>query len=61
MPGTLDKTADLQPDVHIWTESAQKWVHIPEDVLQYRQQPDSIDGAIMQIEEYRQRKMAENS
>ena len=53
MPGTLDDTANLEPDIHIWTEMAQKWVHIPPEVPQYRKQPDSIDEAMALIEAYR--------
>lgn len=28
--GTLDETADLEPTVHFWTSSAQRWFPIPE-------------------------------
>lgn len=28
--GTLDETADLAPNVHYWTQSAQHWFTIPE-------------------------------
>ena len=53
MPGTLDSTSDLQPDVHIWTSAAQKWVHIPPDIPQYATQPASIDEAMERIHAYR--------
>jgi hypothetical protein len=48
MPGTLTKTVDLDPDVHIWTGSAQKWVTIPSDVLQYDEQPEDF-GEVLRI------------
>ncbi len=38
-PGTLDDTAWLQPQVHIWTSSKQPWVVIPEGVESYARQP----------------------
>lgn len=39
--GTLDDTSWLQPAGHIWTGSAQKWVHIPDHTLNYAAQPES--------------------
>ena len=56
MPGTLDVTADLQPDVHIWTSSAQRWVHIPAEIPQYATQPISVDEAMELIYAYRRRR-----
>ena len=38
-PGTLDDTSWLHPVAHIWTDSAQPWVEIPEGVLIYERQP----------------------
>ena len=29
--GTLDETAGLEPTVHVWTKSKQRWVLIPPD------------------------------
>lgn len=40
--GTLDQTQDIQPDVHIWTRSAQAWVNIPAEDLRYDTQPDNL-------------------
>lgn len=37
--GTLDDTSDVKPMLHVWTESAQSWVHIGDEVTQFRQQP----------------------
>ncbi len=36
--GTLDKTDDLDPSVHIWTRRAQKWLPFPEGVLCLQEQ-----------------------
>jgi hypothetical protein len=41
-PGTLDDTAWLRPVAHLWLDSAQPWVRIPDDALQYRRQPDDF-------------------
>ncbi len=38
-PGTLDDTSWLRPVGHIWTRSAQPWVHISEDSLVFNEQP----------------------
>jgi hypothetical protein len=38
-PGTLDDTSWLRPVAHIWTRSAQPWVHIPEDSLTFDGDP----------------------
>jgi hypothetical protein len=37
--GTLDDTSWFRPVGHIWTRSAQPWVHIPNDVLNISEQP----------------------
>ena len=39
--GSLDDTSWLEPVGHIWTKSAQNWVHIPDHTLNYEGQPDS--------------------
>lgn len=31
--GTLDQIADLAPTTHYWNDSAQPWVHLPEDCV----------------------------
>jgi hypothetical protein len=38
-PGTLDDTSWLVPVGHIWTDSAQPWVEIPGDTVNYPRQP----------------------
>jgi hypothetical protein len=37
--GTLDDTGSLQPKFHLWTNSKQGWVAIPEGVEAYETQP----------------------
>lgn len=37
--GTLDDTSWFRPVAHIWTRSAQPWIQIPDDVLNYAKQP----------------------
>ena len=39
-PGTLDDTSWLAPVGHIWTRSAQPWVAIPGDTLNFEAQPE---------------------
>jgi hypothetical protein len=41
-PGTLDDTSWLRPVGHIWTRSAQPWVRIPGDTLNYDEQPPDM-------------------
>jgi hypothetical protein len=38
-PGTLDDTATLTPDIHIWTASRQPWITIPKDVEAHEKSP----------------------
>ncbi len=45
-PGTLDDTQWLRPVAHVWTASAQPWVHIPTDVLSYVEQPPDLEPLI---------------
>ena len=51
MPGTLSDTRAIQPDVHIWTGSAQSWVTVAEDALQYDEQPTDIDELLRLVRE----------
>jgi len=41
-PGTLDDTRWLRPVGHLWTNSAQGWVPLGEEMLIYRRQPDHM-------------------
>ena len=45
-PGTLDDTGWLDPVGHIWTRSAQRWVDIPEDTVNYETQPPDMSRLI---------------
>jgi hypothetical protein len=45
-PGTLDDTTWLDPVGHIWTRSAQPWVAIPAETLNYEVQPPDLSGLI---------------
>ncbi|MFH0880519.1 MAG: GFA family protein [Lentisphaerota bacterium] len=45
-PGTLNDTSWLKPAGHLWTKSAQSWVHLDEDVLHYEGNPDSFSELI---------------
>jgi hypothetical protein len=56
MPGTLRNTRDIEPDVHIWVSSAQKWVMIPPDVLQYQKQPEDFGEVLKLAAENRARR-----
>ena len=40
--GTLDNSSSLRPVGHIWTDSAQSWVTIPSDTLNYAKQPQDL-------------------
>lgn len=38
-PGTLDNAKELWPVGHLWTQSKQRWVQLPEGSLQYEGNP----------------------
>lgn len=42
--GTLDNSCALHPVAHIWTQDAQPWIALPEDSLQYPQNPPDMDA-----------------
>ena len=44
--GTLDKTDDLHPVVHLWLSSRQPWVAIPDGVQRCEQQAVDLAAAI---------------
>lgn len=46
-PGTLDDTSWLYPIGHIWTRSAQPWIHIPDGTLNYSGQPEVAEFAVL--------------
>jgi len=39
----LDDTIWLRPVAHIWTQSAQSWLQLPDDALRYDQGPGQDD------------------
>ncbi len=43
-PGTLDDTSWLRPIGHLWLDSAQPWIQVPDGGLRYRAQPDSFEA-----------------
>jgi hypothetical protein len=43
-PGSLDDTSWLHPIGHIWTRSAQPWISIPKDSLDYPEQPQGDEA-----------------
>jgi len=45
-PGTLDDTTWLRPVGHIWTRSAQAWVEIPQNLVNYEAQPPDLSRLI---------------
>jgi hypothetical protein len=45
-PGTLDDISWLVPVGHIWTDSAQPWVRMPADTLNYPRQPPDNSALI---------------
>ncbi|MGA7488604.1 MAG: GFA family protein [Xanthobacteraceae bacterium] len=45
-PGTLDDATWLEPVGHIWTGSAQPWVQIPHDTVNYEGQPPDLSRLI---------------
>ena len=45
-PGTLDDTTWLDPIGHIWTRSAQCWIDIPGETVNYDVQPPDLSGLI---------------
>jgi hypothetical protein len=44
--GTLDDTSWLRPVGHIWTASAQGWMAIHGDTLNYDRQPENYDDLV---------------
>lgn len=37
--GTFDDTSWLQPQMHVWTKSAQDWVRVPDDIPSFATTP----------------------
>ena len=53
-PGTLDDTSWFHPIGHIWTQSAQPWVRIPDDTLNFSRQPEG-DEVLALVRAWKQR------
>ena len=41
--GTLDASKDVFPKFHLWTDSRQSWVTIPDGAISMEQQPRAIE------------------
>jgi hypothetical protein len=46
-PGTLDDTSWIRPIAHIWTRSAQPWIAIPPDSMQFAEQPPEEEAMVL--------------
>ena len=44
--GTLDNSATLRPVAHIWTSDAQPWITLPQESLQFRENPPSLQPIV---------------
>lgn len=44
--GTLDNSATLKPVAHIWTSDAQPWIKLPEDTLQFSENPPTMQPIV---------------
>jgi hypothetical protein len=42
--GTLDDTSWLQPTVHFWTRSKQRWITLPEGDQSFETQPADLQA-----------------
>ena len=42
-PGTLDDTSWLQPFGQVWTDSAQPWLRLANDLRSFPRQPSDIE------------------
>lgn len=39
-PGTLDDTSVIEPEMQVWTSSAQAWVSLSDEIPRHETQPD---------------------
>jgi hypothetical protein len=49
-PGTLDDTSWLKPVGNLWTKSAQKWVVVDKEMLNYEEQPRDFTQLFQQFQ-----------
>lgn len=45
-PGTLDDTSWLDPVAEVWTQSAQPWLRLSNDLLSYPRDTDDVDAIV---------------
>lgn len=51
--GTLDDTSGVEPEVHMWTNSAQPWVSFAPNVRKYETQPEELLDLFQAALDYR--------
>jgi hypothetical protein len=51
--GTLDDTSAVQPEIHIWMQSAQPWVTLPNGVPSWETQADDMAEMLQAATDYR--------
>lgn len=44
--GTLENASELEPDMHLWVQSAPEWVRFPEGAVTYDTQPTLEEGLL---------------
>lgn len=44
--GTLDNSSTLRPVAHIWTQDAQPWITLPEETLQFDENPPDLQPIV---------------
>ena len=52
--GTLDDTSAVHPEIHMWIQSAQPWVTLPEGVPSWETQADDMAKMLQAAVDYRQ-------
>ena len=52
--GSLDDTSWLEPAGHIWTRSAQPWIRLPNETLQFPMQPGD-EGILAMVRAWKER------
>lgn len=52
--GTLDDTSAVHPEVHMWLQSAQRWVMLPPGVPSWETQPEDMMEILQAAVDYRQ-------
>ena len=52
--GTLDDTSAVQPEMHMWIQSAQPWITLPEGVPFWETQADDLAEMLQAAVGYRQ-------